>query len=206
MRLGLFGGTFDPLHNGHLIAASDALTALALDRVVFIPAAVQPLKVASPATAPAHRLAMVRAAIGGDVRFAIDALEIDRSGLSFTVDTLETYAARHPTDDLFLLVGADVLATFDQWRLPDRIRALATLAVLERSGSETAMSGTGGERGEQVAPAAGSGTDGDVRMLRTRRVDISSTEIRARVRDGLPIRGFVPESVASYIGEHGLYR
>ncbi|HET6681283.1 MAG TPA: nicotinate (nicotinamide) nucleotide adenylyltransferase, partial [Gemmatimonadaceae bacterium] len=141
MRLGLFGGTFDPLHNGHLIAASDALTALALDRVVLIPAAVQPLKAATPATAPQHRLAMVRGAIGRDGRFDVDALEIDRSGLSFTVDTLETYAARHPADDLFLIVGADVLATFDQWRLPDRIRELATLAVLERSGGESAVGG-----------------------------------------------------------------
>lgn len=201
MRLGLFGGTFDPLHNGHLIAASDALTALSLDRVILIPAAVQPLKAAAPATAPAHRLAMVRGAIGGDRRFDVDALEIDRSGLSFTVDTLETYAARHPADDLFLIVGADVLATFDQWRLPDRIRELATLAVLERSGGEA---GAGG--GAQDTPPEGSDTVGDVRMLRTRRVDISSTEIRARVRDGRPIRGFVPESVASYIGEHGLYR
>lgn len=190
MRLGILGGSFDPPHLGHLLAAGDAFEALALDRLVFIPAAAQPLK-QGLATAPAaHRLAMVHLLVGGDPRFAVDPIEIDRDGLSYTVDTLEAYAATHPAAERFFLVGADVLSSFGRWREPERITQLAQLTVLQRAGELRELPPLG------AAPL----------VLQTRRIDISSTEIRERVRAGKPIHGFVPESVAAYIAAERLYR
>ena len=196
MRLGVLGGTFDPPHVGHLLIASDAVEQLSLDRVVFIPAALQPLKPASAQTPPAARLAMVRALVGDDPRFAVDPIEIDRGGLSYTVDTLGTLAAQQPGAELFLLAGADVLTTFARWREPERIRRQATLVVLTR----------GGEDGTVPTAAPPDFPGGAPVFLPTRRVDVSSTEVRARLAAGRPIRGFVPESVADLIRSAGLYR
>ncbi|MDF1503923.1 nicotinate-nucleotide adenylyltransferase [Roseisolibacter sp. H3M3-2] len=195
-RLGVLGGTFDPPHVGHLLIASDAVEQLALDRVVFVPAALQPLKPGSARTPSEHRLAMVRALVGDDPRFAVDPIEIDRGGLSYTVETLGTLAARMPGAELFLLVGADVLATFARWREPERIRQLATLVVLTRADAG----------GPDPAEAPPDFPGGPPRFLPTRRVDVSSTEVRARLAAGRSIRGFVPESVADLIGSAGLYR
>lgn len=191
MRLGLFGGTFDPPHIGHLLAAVDAHEALALDRLVFIPAATQPLKLGLVSTDPRHRLAMVRLVAGGDPRFDVDSIEIDREGLSYTVDTLADYARREPAAERFLLVGADVPAAFAQWRAPQRIRELAQVVVLRRRLEE---------------PDDGAATRWGFHTLDTRRVDVSSTEIRERVRAGRSIRGFVPDAIAEYIRSAGLYR
>jgi nicotinate-nucleotide adenylyltransferase len=136
VRLGIFGGTFDPPHVGHLLAASDAFEHLSLDRLVFVPAALQPLKVGRSPAASAHRLAMVRLLTADDDRFETDSIEVDREGLSYTVETLREFRARFPSADRFFLVGADVLSTFAQWREPQEILALATLAVLTRRGRE----------------------------------------------------------------------
>ena len=183
MRIGLFGGTFDPPHVGHLLVASDAFDALSLDRLVFIPNAVQPLKERHHASSH-QRLEMVRALIGDDKRFEVDPIEIERTGLSYTVDTLAAYAERYPRAERFLLVGADVLASFAQWREPRRVRELAELVVLQRGEGET--------RHE--------------RSLETRRIDVSSTEIRERARSGKSIHGFVPDAVEAYIAATALYR
>jgi nicotinate-nucleotide adenylyltransferase len=192
VRYALFGGTFDPPHVGHLLVASDAFEALDLDRLLFIPAAAQPLKMGAVAAAAEARLAMTRLLAGSDSRFEVDPIEIHRDGLSFTVDTLAAFAERHPGVRPWLLVGTDVLATFHQWREPERVARLARLAVVRRAtddaGPETA-----------AVPA-------DAKYLTTRRVDVSSTEIRSRVRAGRSIRGFVPEAVAAYIASAGLYR
>ena len=212
MRIAIFGGTFDPPHVGHLLAASDACDALALDRLFFVPAASQPLKGSHHATAE-QRLAMVQALIAGDARFAVDAIEIERSGLSFTVDTLESYATRYPDAERFLLVGADVLATFAQWRDPERIRQLAEMVVLQRGEGGVSLEGPqAAER--QLRRAAARSPRASVaiaalrppRFLETRRIDVSSTEIRTRVRNGQSIHGFVPDAVASYITAASLYR
>jgi nicotinate-nucleotide adenylyltransferase len=195
VRLGIFGGTFDPPHMGHLLAASDAYEHLALDRLVLVPAATQPLK-SSRVTAPAaDRLAMVRLTAGGDPRFETDSIEVDREGLSYTVDTLREFSGRFPSAELFFLVGADVLSTFAKWRDPHTILELATLAVLvRRTDAESSVV-------EMDATLARRAT-----MIPTRRIDVSSTEIRDRVRSGRSIHGFVTDSVAEYIGSHGLYR
>ena len=189
MRLGIFGGTFDPPHVGHLLAAVDAVEQLELDRLVLVPAAVQPLKTNQVRTPAEHRLAMTRLLVAGDERFGVDPMEIERTGLSFSVDTLAAFAERHPAAERFFLVGADVLRTFDRWRDPARVLELATLVVLTRDAGD----------GGPVLPA------GALR-LPTRRVDVSSTEIRARAAAGRSLRGFVPEPVAAYIAAHGLYR
>ncbi|HJQ21212.1 MAG TPA: nicotinate-nucleotide adenylyltransferase [Gemmatimonadaceae bacterium] len=193
MRLGIFGGSFDPPHVGHLLVAEDACDQLALDRLVFVPAAVQPLKAGRHVTGAAHRLAMVRLLAEGNSRFDVSSAEVDRSGLSFTVETLGHFAAEFPAAERFLLVGADVLATFAQWREPERVTQLARLVVLHRADSAPA------------AIPAGVAADA-IRQLATRRVDVSSTEIRQRVQMGKPVRGFVTDNVAAYIARHGLYR
>jgi nicotinate-nucleotide adenylyltransferase len=187
MRIGILGGTFDPPHIGHLLAATDAFEALTLDRLVFIPAAAQPLKSAIVAS-PADRLAMVQALVGDDPRFAVDPIEIERGGLSFTVETLRALHDRWKSDGalaLVLLLGADAAATLPQWREPEEVMRLAEVVVLTR--------------GERYTAAVG-------RAIDTRCVDVSSTEIRARVRAGQSIRGFVPEPVAAYIEGRRLYR
>ena len=194
MRVGVFGGSFDPPHVGHLLAAVDAHEALALDRLLFVPAASQPLKVGRVTASAEDRLAMTELLAQDDPRFAVDRVEIDRGGLSYMVDTLATLAGRLPGARLHLLVGADVLHSFAKWREPERVAQLAELVVLEREPQ-------GGEEGPlDAGPAAGA------RRLATRRVDVSSTEVRGRVRAGQSIRGFVPEAVASFIERARLYR
>ena len=188
MRIGVLGGSFNPPHNGHLIIASDAYEALGLDRLYIIPAAANPLKERHPhAPTAEQRLEMVRLTFGGDGRFEVSSIEIERGGLSYTVDTLETLAGQHPEAELVLLLGIDSLETFDKWRRPGKIRELATLAALTRG------------EGEEGVPEG-------VEIVTTRRIDVSSTEIRARLAEGQPIRGFVAESVERFISSAELYR
>ena len=196
MRIGVFGGTFDPPHVGHLILAADAFEALRLDKLVFVPARSQPLKVERPAIASSkERLEMVRLAIAGDARYSVDDTEINREGLSFTVDTLEGLSERFEGAQLFLLLGEDSLRTFDRWKNPDRIRELATLAVMHRAAT-----------GEVIKRARPSSKRKGVETLSTRQVDVSSTEIRQRLSEGKSIKGFVPESVEKFITSRRLYQ
>lgn len=195
MRLAIFGGSFDPPHIGHLLAASDAYEQLSLDRIVLVPAATQPLKAGMAGATAAQRLEMTRLLVDGDDRFEVSGVEVERGGLSFTVDTLMHFATRYPTAERFLLLGADVLGSFGQWREPERILELASLVLLERQSEAEAPLG---------APSAL--RDRGMRRLPTRRIDVSSTEIRERVRAGKSIRGFVPDAVGTYIEGGGLYR
>lgn len=192
-RIGIFGGTFDPPHVGHLLAASDAVEALSLDRLVFVPARVSPFKEGSTRTEAADRLAMVRLMVGEDPRFGVDPIEIDRDGLSYTVDTLAAFAERHPDAERYLLVGEDVLSGFPQWREPARIRRLARLVVLRRAVEE-----------ELALPDAVRAEPPE--LLPTRRIDVSSTEVRQRARAGRSLHGFVPDAVVAYIEQARLYR
>lgn len=204
MRLGLFGGTFDPPHVGHLLAASDAHERLRLDRLVFVPAAQQPLKVGRTVAPAALRLQMLRAMLEGDHRFAVDPTEIERSGLSFTVDTLTAYAERHADAERFFLLGADSLATLSSWRDPARILSLARMAVLTRAEADGSVVSTEAVRA-LLRPLLGTGALEPI-VLGTRRVDVSATEVRARVREGLSIHGFVVDAVARLIEAERLYR
>lgn len=187
MRLGILGGTFDPPHVGHLLAASDAFETLELDRLLFIPAATHPFKGDRVGATPPQRLDMLTLLIADDARFAIDTIEIERPGLSYTVDTLSDLARRSPNAERFFLIGEDLVDQVATWRAPEQLTQLAEIVVLAR----------GGEPG----PAAAR-----FRRLETRRIDVSSTEIRARARAGLSLHGFVPDAVAAYIRDAGLYR
>ena len=203
MRIGIFGGSFDPPHTGHLLVAQDAMDALALDRLQVVPAAVQPLK-SGQRTSAEHRLAMTRQCFGGLPRVEVDPIEIERGGLSFSVDTVETYRRQWPSAELHLLVGEDAVAGFPRWREPERLLSMARVVVLSRNiaamTSPNALASSASE--EWLASLGG---QHPVQRLATRRVDVSSTEIRARVNEGRSIRGFVPDAVAGYIAAHNLY-
>jgi len=181
VRVGVFGGSFDPIHHGHLIAAAALAETLELDEVRLVIAARQPLKAAGHAATGEQRAAMVELALRGDPRLRADRRELAREGPSFMVDTLRSLRAERPDDTLVLLLGADAAAGLDHWREPDAIWALCQVEAFAREGI--------GEAGIQVP-----------------RVDISSTAIRARVRAGRSIRYWVPERVAEFIVAHRLYR
>ena len=194
MRLGIFGGSFDPPHVGHLLVAQDAVTALSLDRLLIVPAAQQPLK--GQHASAADRLAMVQRCFAGVPGMVVDPIEIDRGGLSYMVDTVESLQRREPSAVLHLLIGEDVLESFPRWREPERLRSMVRLVVLRRN---TAREPDVSSAGQQHTP------EYPVQHLATRRVDVSSTEIRERVREGRSIRGFVTDAVAEYIESTGLY-
>jgi nicotinate-nucleotide adenylyltransferase len=185
MKLGLFGGTFDPPHSGHLIVAQDAWAGLGLDRVVFIPAGIPPHKRRQSITPAGIRLEMLRVAVAGDPRFGVDDLELLREGPSYTVDTLRTFRARQPEAHLHLLMGADQYADFDTWYQPAEIRRLARIVVMARAG-ETA--------------------DGRAIQVPVTRIDVSGSEIRRRVAAGRPVRYLVPDAVLAIIERENLYR
>jgi nicotinate-nucleotide adenylyltransferase len=182
-RIGVFGGTFDPVHVGHLAIANAALEELGLDRVYFVPAQRSPLKEKGPIAKANDRLAMLSASIADESRFQVSRAELDRAGASFTVDTLETLRRE---GELFLILGSDAYADFERWREPERIRALATIVLAARPGAPNAPKG--------------------VRMLDSPLLDISSRDLRARAARGRSLRYLVPEAALRYIEEHDLYR
>jgi nicotinate-nucleotide adenylyltransferase len=196
VRVGILGGTFNPPHIAHLICAQEAWLALKLERVLLIPAAQPPHKQVEDEPGPEHRLELCRKAVEDDARFEVSAVEIDRAGLSYTVDTLELLHSQAPDNELFLIVGGDVAAGLPGWNEPERVLSLARPAVARRRGTsrvavdEALSSLPGGERAE---------------FFRMPRVEISSTLVRRRVRCGEPIRYLVPDAVAEYIQEHRLY-
>jgi nicotinate-nucleotide adenylyltransferase len=183
-RLGLYGGTFDPIHHGHLILARDAMELLNLDRVIFIPAAISPHKLASTPAPAQLRRDMVAAAIADDPAFAVDDLELHRSGPSFTIDTVEEMESRHAGAELFYFIGYDNIAELHTWRRIDELRQKVQLIVFDRHENAVA----------HPHPS-----------LR-RRIDISATEIRQRVAQRQSIRYLVPEPVRAIIQQHHLYQ
>jgi nicotinate-nucleotide adenylyltransferase len=198
-RIGILGGTFDPPHLAHLAIAEEAREALGLERVVFVPAG-QPWQKADRDVTPGTvRLAMVERAIAGNPSFAVDRSEIDRAGASYTVDTLAAFAARERAGtELWFILSAEALAGLATWRDPDRVVALAHLCVVPR----------GRTAGDPVAafrarfPAAAE----RLVALERPRLDISSTEIRERVRAGRSIRYLVPDGVLDLVTRYALYR
>lgn len=190
-RVGLFGGTFDPIHSGHLVLAETARDRLQLDEVWFIPANIPPHKDA-PQITGAHRLAMVEAAIADHPAFRISRLELDRAGASYAEDTLDTVRAQEPDAELFYLIGADMLRDLHTWRNPERLLTLAQFVAVTRPGDTLDPT--------QSAVAA------HVTPLEMPALAISSTDIRARVAEGRSIRYLVPAAVGDYIHHHELYR
>lgn len=188
LRLGLYGGTFDPVHTGHLILARDVLEQICLDALLLIPAGQSPLKSHRPRTTQAHRLAMLRLALKGHPRFWLSRCEIDRPPPSYSYDTALEVREAFPNADLFWLLGADQLALLNKWHRHKELRKLVTFVLLPRDG-----------------PAPKRLLKGVLDLPRPRQVDISATEIRQRVKSRLPIDHLVPAPIAAYIQRHGLY-
>jgi len=197
MRVGVLGGTFDPIHNGHLIAAEEVRAQLKLDRVVFVPAGLPPHKLTEHVSSVGHRLAMVQLAIAGNPYFTVSRVDIDRFGPCYTVDTIRLLRDEWGADvELYFIVGSDSLADLPTWHKPDRLIKLCRLAVVERPGYRVDV-----EELERMLPGIAS----RVHFINSPQIDISSTDIQRRVREGLPIKYQVPEAVEDYIYEHALY-
>jgi nicotinate-nucleotide adenylyltransferase len=195
MRLGLFGGTFDPIHLGHLILAEQCRESCGLDRLWFVVAGEPPHKPGGR-TAVAHRLEMARIAIAGHSRFMVSDIETTRPGPHYSVETLESVALDNPGDELFFLVGADSLAEFVTWREPARIAQLATIVVVNRPGIA------------EVTPASQPDFGPGARPLITVTIPpigIASNDLRRRRAQGRTIRYLVPRGVEAYIEANGLY-
>jgi nicotinate-nucleotide adenylyltransferase len=205
MRLGIFGGTFDPVHYGHLLLAESCREQLALDEVWFVPAAVPPHKqdvVLAPASV---RIDMLKLAIGGQESFQVSSYEVDRGGVNYTVDTLEHFLTEDPARELFFLMGADSLRDLHSWRSPERICQLAIPVFVTRTL-------TGPAEGQvDFSLLEGLVAPGRLEVIRQQRVDmpridLCSTEIRRRVGQGRSIRYQTPRAVERYIETAGLYR
>ena len=188
LRLGIYGGTFDPVHLGHLLLARDALEQMPLDAVLFVPCRRSPHKQGQPRTTAAQRVTMLELALKNEPCFWLSRCEIERSGPSYAVDTAGEIREAFPKAELFWLIGADQLPRLSEWERWDELRRLVKFLLLQR--------------GEEAATAKA----GPVLSLpQPRRIDISATEIRHRVKARLPIDHLVPAAVAAYIRRHGLY-
>jgi nicotinate-nucleotide adenylyltransferase len=187
MRLGVFGGSFDPVHLGHLIVAESAADLLALDSVLFVPARVQPFKIGLHSASAEDRVAMLRLAIEGNTRFSLDVREIGRDGPSYSVDTLRELHSETPGDELLLLVGADAAWDLPHWHHANRLREYADIFVLSRPGFEV----------PEFEMISGS--------IDVPQINLSASRIRESARDGGSLRYQVPSAVLEYIVSNGLY-
>jgi nicotinate-nucleotide adenylyltransferase len=188
-RIGIYGGSFDPVHLGHLLVAQAAIEELGLERLFLVPAALSPFKQAAPPTSGALRARMLRLAFAGRTNCEVDEQELHREGVSFSVDTVRDYAARFPGAKLFYLIGADNVAALPQWRAAEELARLADFAVIPRPGDAAVP-----------LPAPFRGV-----TLRGWPFGVSSSEIRARVKAGKPITQLVPAAVAEAIRNNQLY-
>jgi len=188
-RIGIFGGTFDPPHKGHIAIAEQAKRQLGLDCVWFIPAYIPPHKHQHSPTSAQHRLKMIKLAISGRKKFKISAIELKRRGISYTIDTLKVFKQQFPEAELVLIIGADNLSQFNAWKSPRTILQLASLAVYKRKGFNPSL------KDSAI----------DFILLKGRMLRVSSTEIRNRIEKGLPIRALVPNPIVLYIKRHSLY-
>jgi nicotinate-nucleotide adenylyltransferase len=189
MKIGLYGGSFDPVHLGHLLVAQAAVEELGLDRLFFIPAAQSPFKPENPPAPAAVRLQLLRLALVGKTNYEVDELEIQRGGVSYTVDTLREYGRRFPEAEIFYLIGADNAAKLNEWREPAELATLAEFVAVPRPvGAMAAF----------PPPFRG-------RRLTGFPFDVSSSQIRARLKAGLPVENLVPPFVAEAIRNARLY-
>ena len=206
-RVGVLGGTFDPLHYGHMLLADTARVQLRLDRVLFAPAGQPPHKPEAQPSSVAHRVALVQAALAGaaEPSFRFSRVDLDRPGPQYTVDTLTILREACPLSELWLLIGADSLADLSKWREPARIVTLARLAVLPRPGYSPDLDAVAVHLASGDLPAKTLDLCQRVDWLTGPSLDVSSTELRARARRGLPLRYLVPPAVEEYVREQKLY-
>jgi len=190
MKLGIYGGSFDPVHLGHLLVAQAAVEELALDRIFFIPAAQSPFKPANTLETGSLRLRLLRLALAGNVRAEVDDEEIRRGGVSYTVDTLRSFAERFPGAKLYYLIGADNVAKLNEWREPAELARLAEFVVIPRPGQPPV---------NFPPPLRG-------QYLKGFPMDVSSSEIRRRLKAGLTVEHLLPDAVAEAIQAAGIYQ
>jgi nicotinate-nucleotide adenylyltransferase len=195
--VGILGGTFNPPHIGHLVCAQEARAQLGLDRVVLMPVHTPPHKAALDDPGPEARLALCRAAVADDEELEVSTLELDRGGASYTADTLRALHGLHEGDDLTFIVGGDMASSLPSWREPEAVLELARVAVAEREE----------HRRQEIAERVGAlrGAAERIVFFTMPRLDISSSDIRARLAEGRPIRWLVPIAVADEIERRGLY-
>ena len=185
--IGLFGGSFDPIHHGHLLVAQAVVESLGLEQLRFLPTGQQPFKLGRHQAPAAARAKMVALAIAGEPRFVLDTIELDRPGPSYTVDTLRALRSREPAARFAMIVGSDTARDLAQWREPEALPGLAEWIVVTRPGTPLP---------DLPWP---------VRVVTVPAVDISATEVRTRVAAGRSVRYWVPEGVAGFISGEGLY-
>lgn len=195
MRLALFGGTFDPVHYGHLRLAEEACEAANLERVLFIPAHISPFRTAERLSDPAHRLQMLRLAVQDNPRFEVSDMEIQRGGVSYTIDTVRTLRQQYPNAELFLILGADALQGFTAWREPDAIAQECRLLVGVRPHYD--LQATLAQLPDPIRQ--------HIQPLMMTPLGISASDLRQRVRQGRSIRYLTPPHVIEYIQQHRLY-
>ncbi|MFM7035894.1 MAG: nicotinate (nicotinamide) nucleotide adenylyltransferase [Planctomycetia bacterium] len=204
-RIGLFGGSFDPVHTGHLIAAECCREQAGLDRVIFMPAAVPPHKQDHHLSASEHRVMMLRLAVGGNDAFRVSTDEIDRGGVSYTVETLDRVRSAHPGDEILLILGPDAIREFPTWREPGKILGMAHVLIMERDTLDDAealrkdqavVALFGRERLEQIIAA----------RVRLPAIGIRASDLRAAIAAGRSIRYRTPRAVEQYILTNRLYR
>ena len=215
-RLGILGGTFNPIHLGHLVLAEAFRERLALDRVLFVPAGTPPHKPLPGLVSALHRYAMVSLAVAGHPGFVACPVEVERTGPSYSIDTVEALAGDWPGARLFFLMGSDTFLDLPTWRTPERLGAFATLGVGYRAGSAFAPEGAQaravlarlGRPGFRRVPPVPAETlaPGDCALVETRPVNVSAREVRERLAAGDSARYQVPLAVAEYIAAHDLYR
>jgi len=194
-RLGVMGGTFDPIHHGHLLTAEEAAVQFGLDEVVFVPTGQPWMKGSSDVSGAEHRYLMTVIATASNPRFSVSRIEIDREGPTYTVDTLRALREANAGAELFFVTGADAMLEIFQWKDPAEILSLAHFIAATRPGYDLAHF-------QAEAPTA----HPNVSVMNIPALAISSTDIRQRVREGRPIRYLVPEGVKSYVEKAGLYR
>ena len=185
--VGIFGGSFDPIHHGHLIVARVAMEQLGLEQLRFVPAREQPLKRGRHYTSAEHRAAMLALAIAGEPRFSLETIELSRPGPSYTIDTLQELHQREPENKLVLLLGSDAAAELPAWHKAERLPELARVVVFARPGA--------------AVPTSPIVAD----VVQVPAIDISATRIRQRIRERRSVRYWVPDLVAEYISAHRLY-
>lgn len=195
MRIGIYGGTFDPVHFGHLLLAESCRDVCRLDQVIFVPTRVSPHKLDVVMAPVRARLEMLELALAGLPEFRVSRVEVDRAGPSYTVDTLRHFRGEFPSDDLFLLMGADSVAEFPRWREPEQILELATLVVVNRDRAVPDLS----------ALSSLHSAGGPPQSVAMPGVDFSASEIRRRVHEGKSIRFQLPRPIEHYIRDKRLY-
>jgi nicotinate-nucleotide adenylyltransferase len=195
-RIGILGGTFDPPHVGHLILGEYSIEALDLTRLLFVPAADPPHKQDHDKTSVEHRLAMLERALAGNERFSLSRVDIDRAGPHYSVDTIKILQVQYPGAELYFVMGGDSLRDLPKWHRPQELITLCKLAVMRRPGDDFHAG-----MHHDVLP----GLEQQVVLMDTPVLEISSTEIVRRLREGKSVRYLVPDLVIAYIAEHGVY-